>query len=161
MDSGHLGLSLEASYGVDGLILKQAWSDCNIDIGIDRHSIRVQYSQGHREGYMCCAAMDVGKKYDRLSLSGLIRVRTVDIGESSACATTISTESPGNMGIAAPPTPLRPGLLTRKVGRMTAGGTGGEQACITREGILPVEEGDILVRVDDVQVQIFARQTFA
>lgn len=161
VDSGPLGLSLEASYGVNGLILNQAWSDCDIDRGIDRHSIRVRYSQRHREGYTCCSAMDVGTSYDRSSSSGLIKVRRVDIGGSKACALTTSTLSLENLGVVAPPTPLRPCLLTRRVGRRTAGGTGGEQAQIVREGVLAVEEGDILVRVDDVQVRSAARQTSA
>lgn len=171
MDSGPLGLSLEASYGVGGLILKQAWSDCAANSGgaVYRHSIRVRHLRQHhrRMGASFCCSRDTetdGAQFDRLSSSGLIRVVRTDIqgiGEVSNITIPATKITPSVMG---PPTPLRLGLSTLSSrtaagGRAVAGGISAkgrkkQLARITSEGMLAVEEGDILVRVDDVQVRI-------
>lgn len=170
MDSGPLGLSLEASYGVGGSILREAWSDCDADGGgtAYRHSICVRRLRQRRLGrdISFCSrdtASDEGR-YDRLSSSGLVRVVKTDIqgiGARNDDAMPATEITPSFME---PPTPLRLGLSTLSsrtaaVGRTVAGGISAQGrrkqlARVTSEGMLAVEEGDILVRVDDVQVRV-------
>lgn len=140
VDSGPLGLSLEASYRSEqGFVLKQTWSDCAVDRGLFAHSIHVQNLPGMpgKAGDDHVSALDLGLQ-GRSSSSGLIRVRTVGL-ESSDGTTTVASSGSSVIG---PPIPLRPGITsTKQVGRSVL------------VGVLEVEEGDILVRVDDVQVQ--------
>lgn len=138
VDSGPLGLSLEASYRMQqGFVLRQAWSDCAMDRAMFTHSVHVQNLPGKRgDGHV--GALDLGLE-GRSSSSGLIKVRKVGI-ESVGGTTTIASNGGGNV-LVGPPPPLRPGILSK------------EARSGVVVGVLEVEEGDILVRVDDVQVR--------
>lgn len=139
VDYGPLGLSLEASYRIkQGFVLKQTWSDCAVDKGLFAHSVHVQNLPGKR-GDDHVSALDLGLE-GRSSSSGLIKVRTV--GLDSGAVTMASASNTNVNALAGPPLPLRPGITsTKEVGRSVL------------DGVLEVEEGDILVRVDDVQVR--------
>lgn len=131
VDSGPLGLSLEASYRIEeGFVLKQAWSDCAADSGMFTHTVHVQKSGKRDDGHI--GALDLGLK-GRSSSSGLIKVRRVDL-ESGGGATGV---------LVRPPFPLRSGNTSTIEARSSAAPL----------GVLEVEYGDILVRVDDVQVR--------
>lgn len=141
VDSGLLGLSLEARYRIEhGLLLKQAWSDCAADRGIVSHSVHVQHLHSDGDKELCCGGTVDSGFESRSSSSGLIRVRTVD-PESGEPRTAPVCES-GSSALVGSPPPLRPGALSAKDSRRTS-----------VPGVLEVEEGDILVRVDDVQVR--------
>ena len=140
VDSGPLGLSLEASYRMEqGFVLKQTWSDCAVDGGMFAHSVHVQNLPGGR-GSHHVSALDLGLE-GRSSSSGLIKVRTVGL-ESDGGKTSSTPTRPASDVLVGPPLPLRPGIASSKeVGRSVL------------VGVLEVEEGDILVRVNDVQVR--------
>lgn len=140
IDSGPLGLSLEASYGVNGLMLQQAWSDCDIDCDVDKHSVRVQEKRGRGVRNRVIRGTNVGVE-SRSSSSGLIKVRTAHIKSS--------TPTPI---VAPPPLPLRQGVRCSPLPAWEPRRCK-EERKIMRDGILAVEEGDILVRIDHVQVQ--------
>ncbi|CAM9112960.1 unnamed protein product, partial [Pylaiella littoralis] len=132
VDSGPLGLSLEASYRMEqGFVLKQAWSDCAADSGMFTHSVHIENLPGKRDnGHI--KTVDLGLKGESSS-SGLIKVRRVGL------------ESGGGTGrsrvLVRPPLPVGPGNTPTK------------EACSgALVGVLEVEQGDILVRVDDMQV---------
>lgn len=137
VDSGPLGLSLEASYRMQqGFMLKQAWSDCAMDKAMFTHSVHVQNLPGKRgEGHV--GALDLGLE-GRSSSSGLIKVRKV--GVEGVGGTTIGSSNNGSV-LVGPPSPLRPGVMSK------------EARSGVLVGVLEVEEGDILVRVDNVQVR--------
>lgn len=133
VDSGSLGLSLEASYRMEqGFVLKQAWSDCAADSGMFTHSVHIENLPGKRDnGHI--KTVDLGLK-GKSSSSGLIKVRRVGL------------ESGGGTGrsrvLVRPPLPVGPGNTPTK------------EACSgALVGVLEVEQGDILVRVDDIQVR--------
>lgn len=137
VNCGPLGLSLEASYRMErGLVLKQAWSDCSVDKGMFEHSILVQNMPG-RDGHV--GELDVGLK-GRSSLSGLIKVQAVCIENIAGPPATPTT-------VVEPPLPLRPGVAVRP-------SSGREAQRSVLEGVLEIENGDILVRVNDVQARI-------
>lgn len=142
VDSGPLGLSLEASYRMEqGFVLKQAWSDCAADSGMFTHSVHVQNLPGKRDdGHI--GALDLGLK-GRSSSSGLIKVRRVGLESGGG------TSSRSNL-LVGPPLPRRPGNTSVKETRRSV-----------LVGVLEVEEGDILVRVDDVQVRTVCSSTAA
>lgn len=127
----------------------QAWSECGAEQGVERHSVHVSCSRGApaEDGV---STMDVAGTSGRASTSGLIEVRRVDMGGNRGRPTRATT--PLRAGVLAPPTPLRPGLSARKIGSRSTMWRAEETRTI-REGVLVVEEGDILVRVDDVQVR--------
>ncbi len=137
VDSGPLGLSLEASYRMQqGFMLKQAWSDCAMDKAMFTHSIHVQNLPGKRgDGHV--GALDLGLE-GRSSSSGLIKVRKVGIEGVGGAATVASSNN--DSVLVGPPSPLRPGVMSK------------EARSGVLVGVLEVEEGDILVRVDNVQV---------
>lgn len=136
VDSGPLGLSLEASYRMEeGFVLKQAWSDCAADSGTFTHTVHVQ-NPGKRDDDDHVGALDLGLK-GRSSSSGLIKVRRVGL-ESAGGATRRSGV------LVRPPLPQCPGNTSTKEALSSA----------ALLGVLEVEQGDILVRVDDVQVRI-------
>ncbi|CAM9582311.1 unnamed protein product, partial [Scytosiphon promiscuus] len=139
VDSGLLGLSLEATCLIEhGFVLKQAWSDCPTDRGVFSHSVHVKkMSNGKCTGHGS-GASDL--RFESRSLSsGLIRVRAIDPG--SGDPPTAPLWNSGNSPLVGSPPPLRPGALSAKDARR-----------MRFAGVLEVEEGDILVRVDDVQV---------
>lgn len=140
VDSGPLGLSLEASYRMEqGFVLKQAWSDCTVDRGMFTHCVHAQNLPGERrEDHV--SALDL-RLEGRSSSSGLIKVRTVGL-ESGGRTTTASSSRSDSNALIGPPLPLRPGITPTK-----------ELARSVLVGVLEVEEGDILVRVDNVQVR--------
>lgn len=143
VNCGPLGLSLEASYRMErGLVLKQAWSDCSADKGKFAHSVLVQNMPG-RDGHVG-GELDVGVKGGRSSLSGLIKVQAVCIENTSADA---GAETP-TATVVEPPLPLRPGVVVRS---SSFGGEAAQRSVL--EGVLEVENGDILVRVNDVQAR--------
>lgn len=146
VDSGLLGLSLEARYRIEhGLVLKQAWSDCTTDKEMFSHSVHVQHLPNEKANGHSGGAFDLGFE-SRSSSSGLIRVRAVDPG--SGDARTTSPCKNGSALVGSPP-PLRPGALSAKDARR-----------MSAAGVLEVEEGDILVRVDDVQVRTTCTRSF-
>lgn len=141
VNSGPLGISLEAGYRTkEGVILKQTWSDCEIDRAMFRHSVRVQSVHGrHGRVNTHGGIPEEGRSWT----SGLIRVRTIGIDTNHS----MTTATAASAGIIEPPLPLRPGVL----------GCPSPQASAARNvfaGVLEVEEGDILVRVDSVQVRV-------
>lgn len=143
INCGPLGLSLEASYRMErGLVLKQAWSDCSADKGMFAHSVIVQNMPG-RDGHVG-SEMDVGVKGGRSSLSGLIKVQAVCIESTGADA---GARTP-TATVVEPPLPLRPGVVVRS---SSFGGEAAQRSVL--EGVLEVENGDILVRVNDVQAR--------
>lgn len=139
VDSGPLGLSLEASYRIEqGFVLKQTWSDCAADRGMFAHSVHVQNLPEGADDHV--SALDLGLE-GRSSSSGLIKVRTVGLESGGGTTTTASTRNASNV-LVGPPLPLRPGIAPGK-----------EVARSVPVGVLEVEKGDILVRVNDVQVR--------
>ncbi|CAB1120808.1 unnamed protein product [Ectocarpus sp. CCAP 1310/34] len=128
VDSGPLGLSLEASYRVgETLVLKQAWSDCAADSGMFAHSMLVSNVPGKVDD-------DQARVLDpwldgRLSSSGLIKVRAVGLERDHATMTVRTRQGNILNGAPSPPSESR--------GRVV--------------GVLELDEGDILVRVDNVQ----------
>ncbi|CAM9503718.1 unnamed protein product, partial [Hapterophycus canaliculatus] len=139
VDSGFLGLCLEARYRIEhGLVLKQAWSDCAADRGMFSHAIHVQHLPSEKDKGHSSGALDFGFE-SRSSSSGLIRVMTVDPGSDDPRTTPIC-KSGVNTLVGSPPS-LRPGALSAK-----------NTPRMNLAGVLEVEEGDILVRVDDMQV---------
>lgn len=139
--SGPLGLSLEASYRMEhGFVLKQTWSDCAVDRGMFAHSVHVQNLPG-RGGDDHVSALDLGLE-GRSSSSGLIKVRTVGLESVGGNMTAASSSNASSNVLVGPPIPLRPGIASNK--------EGGRSILV---GVLEVEEGDILVRVNDVQVR--------
>lgn len=132
VDSGPLGISLEASYRMEqGFVLKQAWSDCAADSGMFTHSVHVQNLPGKRDdGHI--GALDLGLE-GKSSSSGLIKVRSVGL-EGGGGITKSGV-------LVRPPLPVPPGITSTK-----------EAVSSALVGVLEVEQGDILVRVDDVQV---------
>lgn len=143
VNCGPLGLSLEASYRTErGLVLKQAWSDCSVDEGLLKHSILVQNMPG-RDSHVG-GELGVGLKESRSSLSGLIKVQAVcieNVGADAGPGTPTTT-------MVEPPLPLRPGVVVRS---SSFGGETAQRSVL--EGVLEVENGDILVRVNDVQAR--------
>lgn len=141
VNAGPLGLSLEASYRIDGVVIKQAWSDCAADKGMFRDSVEVQSLPEER----CDHTGELNITFEsRSSTSGLIKVRDVGIENGTTTGTTTS--------VVGPPLPLRPGIGTgvRSPSSDSTPNTG------VFEGVLEVEEGDILVRVDDVQARKYS-----
>ncbi|CBJ30605.1 hypothetical protein Esi_0203_0042 [Ectocarpus siliculosus] len=129
IDSGPLGLSLEASYRVgETIVLKQAWSDCAADSGMFAHSMLVSNFPGKVDDDQV-RVLDLGLD-GRSSSSGLIKVRAVGL-ERNHATTTVHTRQ-GSMlnGAPSPPNESRGSVV----------------------GVLELDEGDILVRVDNVQV---------
>lgn len=150
VNCGPLGLSLEASYRMErGLVLKQAWSDCSADKGMFEHSILVQNMPG-RDGRV--GELNVGlNKEGRSSLSGLIKVQAVCIENvADARATPTATT------VMEPPLPLRPGVIVRS-SSLSSSREAAQRSVL--EGVLEVENGDILVRVNDVQVRTYCTIT--
>lgn len=144
VNCGPLGLSLEASYRMErGLVLKQAWSDCSADKGMFEHSILVQNMPG-RDGHVS-GELDVGVKGGRSSLSGLIKVQAVCV-ENTGFDTGAGT--PSTPTVVEPPPPLRRGVFVRSA---SCGGEVAQRNVL--EGVLEVENGDILVRVNDIQAR--------
>lgn len=130
VDSGPLGLSLEASYRVgETFVLKQAWSDCAADSGMFAHSMLVSNLPGKVDDDQV-RVLDLG--FDgRSSSSGLIKVRAVGL-ERDHATTTVRTRQDSMLNGA----PSSPNESRRSV-----------------VGVLELDEGDILVRVDNVQVR--------
>lgn len=143
VNSGPLGLSLEASYGIDGLMLKQSWSDCEGENYLGRYSVHVQQLKGQ---VACDTDHSVTALKDgKAESSGLIRVSRVGVecSRPPSSGTQISPAylDPRNSdGIWAPPSPA------------CLGGNDEEHTNLIPAGMLTIEVGDILVRIDRDQV---------
>ncbi|CAN0241010.1 unnamed protein product, partial [Ectocarpus sp. 4 AP-2014] len=129
VDSGPLGLSLEASYRVgETFVLKQAWSDCAADSGMFAHSMLVSNLPGKVDDDQ---ARTLDLRLDgRSSSSGLIKVRAVGLERDHATMTVRTRQCSILNAAPSPPNESRGSVV----------------------GVLELDEGDILVRVDDVQV---------
>lgn len=133
VDSGPLDLSLETSYRVGEMfVLKQAWSDCAADSGMFAHSILVSNLPGKVDDDQV-KGLDLGLD-GRSSSSGLIKVRAVGLQRDHA-TTTVRTHQGGMLDGAPSPNESRGSVV----------------------GVLELDEGDILVRVDNVQVRFCRR----
>lgn len=143
VNSGPLGLSLQASYGIDGLMLKQSWSDCEGENYRGTYSVHVQ---GLKDQVACDSDLSVtARKNGKAESSGLIRVSRVGVecGRPRSSGTQISpahSYSRKSDGIWAPPYPA------------CLGGNDEEPADLVPAGMLAIEVGDILVRIDRDQV---------
>lgn len=139
VDSGPLGISLVSSYRVEGgLVLKRVWSDCDADSGAFRYSVEVKRRvRGDRDRHGRVGASDA-ECVERSASSGLVKIQTVGI------------ECVANTSVAEPPLPLRPGVGAGS----SLPGKKKARRVVLEAGVHEVEEGDILVRVDNVQVRL-------
>lgn len=139
IDSGPLGISLMSSYRIEGgLVLKRVWSDCDADSGAFRYSVEVKRRlRGDRDPRGRVGASDADC-VGRSASSGLVKIQTVGI------------ERVANTSVAEPPLPLRPGVGAGS----SLPGKKKARRVVLEAGVHEAEEGDILVRVDNVQVSV-------
>lgn len=144
--SGSLGLSLEACYSVDGVLLKQVWSDCDNEKDLCGHSAHVLELEGSTAYRPSDGDGGIGSRRNegKIASSGLIRVRRVGItgdkGKSAETPGSADSSSSGEAGW---------GVDSQRLGGAR---NGTKSPGIIPGGMLAVEEGDILVRVDRDQV---------
>lgn len=148
VNSGSLGLSLEANYVVDERQLKRTWSDWEDYRDLERYDISVEQNKGEpiRDTSLCGDWMPTGRDESKAASSGLIKVTRVNIetGKQRKSGTTV--ESPLSQSPA----------ITGNKPRVSSASTSeidDESLVIVPGGMLAVDEGDILVRVDRDQVR--------
>lgn len=132
VNSGSIGISFEVSYRVNGIVIRRTWSDLggssSYSSGMScRDSVQVHCLERSDRGN---DERDILGREGRLAWSGLIKVAAV----ASSYHITM-----GRLASHADEMNMRP---------QEADGSSSN----IYEGVLDVEEGDILVRVDDVQV---------
>lgn len=132
INSGSIGISFGVSYRVNGVVIRRTWSDLgssSYSTGVAcRDSVQVycleKSDRGNNE-------RDILEREGRLAWSGLIKVVAVASSYHVTMGQLASHANDMNMRL------------------QEAEGASSK----IFEGVLDVEEGDILVRVDDVQVQ--------
>lgn len=131
INSGPIGISFGVSYRVNGVVIRRTWSDLgnrSYSTGVVcRDSVQVHCLEKSGRGN---DERDILRREGRLAWSGLIKVAAV----ASSYHVTMGQ--------------LASRVDYMSMGPQEAGGSSRE----IYEGVLDVEEGDILVRVNDVQV---------